>query len=318
MRVLVTGADGFVGSWLVRRLRRDGHEVIAAVQHDRPLLAAGAPSPWGVGVHTVPFELMDGASVRGIVSIGFDAVVHLAAIASGGDARREPAEAWQINAVGTSRLAEELGRFRGGGKTDPVLLVASTAEVYGAGKGQRLRLESDLTAPCSPYAASKLAAEDAALEVHRRTGLRVVIARAFPHTGKGQDTRFVVPAFAHRLVDAKRAGVTEVKVGNLDPVREFLHVSDVVDGYLDLLRFGVPGEVYNVAGGAAVSLRELFERLAKIVGHAAVAVPDPELVRPADIPHLVGDGSKLRALSEWRPKVEIHDALVEVADAQAH
>ncbi|MBE0592205.1 MAG: GDP-4-dehydro-6-deoxy-D-mannose reductase, partial [Gemmatimonadales bacterium] len=88
--------------------------------------------------------------------------------------------------------------------------------------------------------------------------------------------------------------------------------------YLDLLRFGVPGEVYNVAGGAAVSLRELFERLAKIVGHAAVAVPDPELVRPADIPHLVGDGSKLRALSEWRPKVDLHDALVEVADAQAH
>jgi GDP-4-dehydro-6-deoxy-D-mannose reductase len=318
MRVLVTGADGFVGSWLVRRLRRDGHEVIAAVQQDRPLLAAGAPAPWGIGVHTVPFELLDGASVRGIVSIGFDAVVHLAAVASGGDARREPADAWQVNAVGTARLAEELGRSRGSGKADPVLLVASTAEVYGAGDGGRLRVETDDAAPCSPYAASKLAAEDAALEVHRRTGLRVVVARAFPHTGKGQDTRFVVPAFARRLVAAKRAGVKEVKVGNLEPVREFLHVSDVVEAYVDLLRLGVPGEAYNVAGGSAVSLRELFERLAKIVAHDAVAVPDPELVRPADIPHLVGDGSKLRALGAWHPKVDLHETLVEVADAQAH
>ena len=318
MRVLVTGADGFVGSWLVRRLRRDGHEVIAAVQQDRPLLAAGTPAPWGVGVHTVPFELLDGASVRGIVSIGFDAVVHLAAVASGGDARREPADAWQINAVGTARLAEELGRHRGSGKADPVLLIASTAEVYGAGDGERLRVEADAPAPCSPYAASKLAAENAALEVHRRTGLRVVIARAFPHTGKGQDTRFVVPAFARRLVEAKRAGTREVKVGNLDPVREFLHVSDVVEAYLDLVRYGSPGEAYNVAGGEAVSLRGLFERLSEIVGHAAVAVPDPELVRPADGNHLAGDGSKLRAFSEWRPKMELHETLVEVVDAQAH
>lgn len=318
MRVLVTGADGFVGTWLVRRLRRDGHEVIAAVQQDRPLLAAGAPAPWGVGVHTVPFELLDGASVRGIVSIGFDAVVHLAAIASGGDARREPADAWQINAVGTARLAEELGRHGGPDRGSPVLLVASTAEVYGAGEGERLRVETDVTAPCSPYAASKLAAEDAALEVHRRTGLRVVVARAFPHTGKGQDTRFVVPAFARRLVEAKRAGAREVKVGNLDPVREFLHVADVVEAYFDLLRFGVAGEVYNVAGGEAVTLRDLFERLARIIGHDAVAAPDPDLVRPADIPHLVGDASKLRALGEWRPKRNLQETLVEVVDAQAH
>jgi len=318
MRVLVTGADGFVGIWLVRRLRRDGHEVIAAVQQDRPLLAAGAPAPWGIGVNTVSFDLLDGTSVRGIVSIGFDAVVHLAAMASGEDARRDPADAWQINAVGTARLAEELGRSRHAGGANPVMVVASTGEVYGAGDGERLRTEADPTAPCSPYAASKLAAEHAALEVHRRTGLRVVVARAFPHTGKGQDTRFVVPAFARRLLEAKRAGRTAIPVGNLDPVREFLHVSDVVEAYMDLLRFGAAGGIYNVAGGEPVSLRGLFERVARIVGHEAEPVPDPELVRPADIPHLVGDGTKLRALSEWRPKMSLHDTLVEVVDAQAH
>ena len=314
----MTGADGFVGAWLVRRLRRDGHEVIAAVHPDRPLMAAGAPAPWGSGVHTVPFDLLDGPTVRGVVSIGFDAVLHLAAVASGGDARRDPADAWQIKAVGTARLAEELGRLRDAGGADPVLVIASTGEVYGAGDGEHVRTEADATAPCSAYAASKLAAEDAALEVHRRAGLRVVVARAFPHTGKGQDTRFVVPAFARRLVEAKRAGRTKIPVGNLDPVREFLHVSDVVEAYVDLLGFGAPGEVYNVAGGEVVSLGELFARLAAIVGHEAEPASDPELLRPAEIPHLVGDGSKLRALSEWRPKVSLHDTLVEVVDAQAH
>jgi GDP-4-dehydro-6-deoxy-D-mannose reductase len=313
---LVTGADGFVGARLVERLRHDGHEVIAAVRPDRPLFAEGIPAPWGAGVTTVPFELLDGHSVRGIVAVGFDAVVHLAAVASGGDARRDPTDAWQINAVGTARLAEELGRARAGGQTKPVLLVVSTAEVYGAGEA-RPRLETDPVEPCSPYADSKLGGENAALEVQRRTGLNVVVARAFPHTGRGQDQRFVVPAFARRLVEAKRAGRRQIAVGNLDPVREFLHVADVVEAYVQLMRFGLPGEIYNVAGGEAMSLRELFERLARIVGHAAEPVPDPDLVRDADIPHLVGDSAKLRELTGWTPTHSLDDALTEVVHAEA-
>ncbi|MDH3290820.1 MAG: GDP-mannose 4,6-dehydratase [Gemmatimonadota bacterium] len=314
MRVLVTGADGFAGIWLVRRLRKDGHEVVAAVRPDRPLWV-GAPPPWDHKVHTVPFELLDAASVRGILSIGFDAVVHLAAVASGGDARQDPTRAWEINALGTARLAEELGRRRTANDEETILMVASTAEVYGAGS-DRPRMEEEQVAPCSPYAASKLAAENAALEVHRRTGLRVVISRSFPHTGKGQDERFVVPAFARRLIAAKRGGLQEVRVGNLTPVREFMHVSDVVSAYVDLLRHGVPGHVYNVGGGEAVSLNDLFLRLAAIVGVAAEPKPDPDLVRPADIPHLVGDASKLAALTGWAPSVSLQDTLAEVVNAQ--
>lgn len=316
MRVLVTGADGFVGVRLVERLCSDGHEVIAAVRPDRPLFAEGIPAPWGAGVNTVPFELLDGPSMRGVVAIGFDAVVHLAAVASGGDARRDPPQAWQVNAVGTARLAEELARARGDGLADPLLLVVSTGEVYGAGEARRRR-ETDPSEPCSPYAASKLAGERAALKAWRRTGLRVVVARAFPHTGRGQDERFVVPAFARRLIDAKRAGRREIAVGNLKPVREFLHVADVVEAYAQLVRSGVPGEIYNVAGGEAVSLRDLFGRLARIVGHRAEPVPDPALVREADIPHLVGDGTKLQDLTKWAPARSLDDALTEVVNAEA-
>ncbi len=317
MRILVTGADGFVGTWLIPSLVRDGHAVVAAVRPDRPLFAVGGPPPWPTTVETIPFELLDPVSLTGVLSARFDAVVHLAAVASGGDARRDPREAWEINATGTARLAEELGRRRIAGESDTVLLVVSTAEVYGKGSAQP-RLETDPTEPCSPYAESKLAGETAALEVWRQTGLRVVVARAFPHTGKGQDQRFVVPAFARRLLEAKRNGRREVSVGNLDPVREFLHVSDVVQAYVRLLELGVAGEAYNVAGGEALTLSELFDRLARIAEHPAEPVPDPELVRPADIPHLVGDGTKLRELTGWRPEVSLHDTLAEVVHAQAH
>lgn len=317
MRALVTGADGFVATWLIPRLLADGYEIVAAVRPGQPLAQGRDPAPaWVHDVRAMDLELRDDASVQEVLSEPYDAVVHLAAVSSGVEAQRDISQAWEVNAVGTARLAEELGRLRVAHDRDPILLVTSTAEVYGAGRAGP-RVEDDVARPCSPYAASKLAAEIAALEVHRRTGLRVVITRAFAHTGAGQDSRFVVPAFAQRLLTAKRLGAPVVKVGNLEPVREFLHVSDVVEAYVRLLEQGEPGAVYNVASGSAVGLADLFHLLAEIVGHRAIAETDPELVRRADILHLVGDASKLRKLTGWEPRVSLRETLTEVVDAQA-
>lgn len=318
MKVLVTGADGFVGSWLVPRLCEGGHDVLAALRPGAtPAVSARGRRPLPDDVPTVALELEDDRSVRAAVAHAPDAVVHLAALSSGGEAREDPGAAWRVNAVGTARLAEALGRQRAAEEADPLLLLASTAEVFGAGPA-RPRTESDPAQPCSAYAASKLGAEIAALEVHRRTGLRVVIVRAFPHTGPGQDDRFVVPAFARRLHEAKRSGAVAVRVGNLEPVREFLHVADVAAAYAALLERGDSGTVYNVACGSGISLRELFHRLAALVGHRAEPMPDPTLVRPADVPHLVGDASRLRARTGWAPRVPLADTLAEVVDAQAN
>ena len=313
MKVLVTGADGFVGSWLIPRLRQDGHEVFGAV---RPGPGTGRRGR-ELEVPAVDLELKDPGSIGRVVSQRFDAVIHLAAVASGVDARRDPVEAWQVNAVGTACLAEALGRQRQAGEGDPLLLVVSTAEVYGAGPPTPRR-EQDPTRPVSPYAASKLAGEIAALEVHRRLGLRVVVARSFAHTGRGQDERFVVPALAKRLQIAKKARAPAIKVGNLDPVREFLHVSDVADAYCRLLSQGRPGEIYNVACGRGVSLEEVLERLMELVGYRVIPEVDPELVRPADIPYLVGEAAKIRAHTGWWARVPLEAILAEVVDAQAH
>lgn len=305
MRVLVTGADGFVGGRVVRRLATDGHAVTAAIRR-------GTAAPSGA-VTVRAFDLRDDASVREVAAGGFEAVLHLAAVASGADARRDPGAAWEVNAAGTARLCDALATT---GPAAPRVVLVSTAEVYGAGPA-RPRGESDPPSPCSPYAASKLGAEVAAAEVGRRTGLPVIVVRPFPHTGGGQDARFVAPAFARRIRMARQAGAREVRVGNLDPVRDFLHVDDVVDAYMALLERGAPGACYNVASGTGVAIREIFDRLRTLLRADVQATVDPELMRPADIPHLVGDSARLRADTGWRPRRTLDQALDEVARAEA-
>ncbi len=318
MKVLVTGADGFVGSWVVPRLVEAGHKVIAAVrpggvpETDEYLLdrLSGAEE-------LVELELRDSASVERAVSHGADAVIHLAAISSNAEGWSDPGLAWEVNAAGTARLCSFLGRRKLDGE-DPVLLLVSSAEVYGMLRNDAApRVELDPVVPISPYASSKAGAEIAALEVHRRTGLRVVIARPFSHTGAGQDRRFVVPAFTHRLLTAKQIGAPAVTVGNLESVREFLHVSDVVTAYLLLLDRGRAGEIYNIASGEPVVLRDLFEQISDAVGHAAIPESDSTHLRATDIPHLIGDSSKLRAETDWEPRVPLAETLKEVVNAQA-
>jgi GDP-4-dehydro-6-deoxy-D-mannose reductase len=329
VKVLVTGADGFVGRWLVRRLLDDGREVYAAVRPTAPPPpsppASQTPPPQGDGLSTeeraavrwLPLELTDGDSVRLCVDLPYDAVVHLAAVASGADSLRDPGYAWTVNAAGTARIAHVLGEARRTGRADPLVLLVSTSEVYGRG-AERPRLETDAVAPVSPYAASKLGAETALLETWRRTGLRGVIARPFAHTGPGQDPRFVVPALVQRLKLARRLGAPVVKVGNLEPVREFLHVQDVVEAYARLVSKGQPGEIYNVASGRGQSLERLLEILGDLVGVRPIPEVDPELMRATDIPHLVGDASKLRLATGWTPRHSLEETLKDVVDAQAN
>jgi GDP-4-dehydro-6-deoxy-D-mannose reductase len=311
VKVLVTGADGFVGRHLVRRLRQAGHEVGAGCRPDSP------PVAWGdQAITPIAFELTDDRSIGQALGFRPHAVVHLAAISSNREARDDPGRAWEVNAAGTARLAEALGRRREQGG-DPVLLMVSTGEVYGVGRAAP-RLETDPLLPASPYAASKVAAEVAVLEVGRRTGLRTIVARPFTHTGPGQQPRFALPGFVERLRAAKANGDAVVPTGNLDPVRDLLDVRDVVEAYLALLERGTPGEAYNIARGEGRSLAELFGILADLVGVRAEPRPDPRFARARDLPHLVGDSTKLRRATGWTPRLSLDQTLRGLVDAEAH
>lgn len=307
MNVLVTGADGFVGGWLVRALLERGQEVTGIHRTGGPPSRLLTPAEQAA-VQWRHMELGDSASVAGAVAGRWDAVVHLAALASGADARRDPALAWEINAAGTSRLAESL-------ESGTRLLLVSTGEVYGPGQGLP-RDETDPAAPVSPYAASKVGAEIAALEAATRRGLGLIVARAFQCTGPGQEPRFVIPAFAQRLKEAGRTGRDTIETGNLDPVRDLLDVRDVATAYIALLERGAPGQVYNVATGVGHALRAVLERLQALAGVRVVPRPEPALVRAADIMHLVGNSAKLRNATGWAPRFTLDRTLQDLLDAQ--
>ncbi|NNG17306.1 MAG: NAD-dependent epimerase/dehydratase family protein [Gemmatimonadales bacterium] len=315
MTLLVTGADGFAGRYLVRHLLTAGHRVVAAIGPGGTPPEAWIPAGLPGTVETRTLDLTDHPSIVALAHEADGAIVHLAAMSSGRAAQSDPGRAWLVNAAGTALLCDALARrsspFRGR------LLVVSTAEVYGA-RGERPRVEDDPIVPCSTYAATKAGGEIAALEAWRRTGLDVVVARPFPHTGPGQPPLFAVPAFLERLKAAHRTGSATVKTGNLTPVRDYLDVRDVVRAYVALLEVGASGEVYNIARGTGVPLLDVFQRLAALVGVAVEPETDPALLRPADITHLVGDPSKLRNASGWAPAIPFQQTLGDMVHAEAN
>jgi GDP-4-dehydro-6-deoxy-D-mannose reductase len=314
MKVLVTGADGFVGRHLVRRLLAEGDGVAVGCRPEGRRVDWSVVAP-GSTVDVVPLEITDSASIDQALDWAPDAIVHLAAVASTREASRDPAIAWIVNAVGTARLVGAAAARRESGAGDPLVLIVSSGEVYGIGRPSP-RLETDDLLPHSSYAASKVGAEVAALEVWRRSGLRVVIARPFTHTGPGQTTQYVIPGWAERLHAAKLSGAATVPTGNLEPIRDFLDVRDVVDAYRLLLTNGVPGEAYNVSRGEGRRLADIFALLSEIVGTRTAPQPDPLLTRRADIPYLVGDSTKLRRATGWAPAITLEQTLRELVDAQ--
>jgi GDP-4-dehydro-6-deoxy-D-mannose reductase len=166
--------------------------------------------------------------------------------------------------------------------------------------------------PVNPYAASKAAGEALVLGEARSFNLDAIITRAFNHIGPGQNERFAVPSFAAQLASIANGGEPVLLVGNLEAKRDFLDVRDVVAAYVALAERGESGEVYNVCSGTAASMREILAELIRIA-HVPVEVrEDPSRMRPADVPLIYGDNSKLRSHTSWSPQIPLRRTLQDV------
>jgi len=296
MRALVTGAGGFVGRELVRHLEEQGDVVTGLDRH------TGA-------------DVTDPDAMRELIGAEQpEAVYHLAAASHVGASWSAPLEVFRINAEGALnvlRACTEAGVGR--------VLVVGSADEYGAVREQDLPLTEDAPLrPMTPYGASKVAAEYLTLQAHLGEGLPTIRVRAFNHTGASQPDRFVVPALARRIAVAEREGRKEVPVGSLDPVRDFTDVADVVAAYRLLVLHGEPGEVYNVCSGRGRSVAEIAEHLLGLARHPIELVPDPALVRPVDVPRLVGDNRKLREATGWSPAIPLEDTLAAILERWRH
>jgi GDP-4-dehydro-6-deoxy-D-mannose reductase len=309
MKVLVTGADGFVGPHLVRRLIETGHEVLAGCR------AGGGPvnrwlgPQWRNAVQAIDLEITEPASVIAALREQPEAIVHLAAVAYSPDAQADPVQAWNVNVDGTAHLLRAAAEGRTPGSEGPVVVVASSAEVYGDGE-PRPRLETDVPRPRSVYGWSKVGAELAAGYAISAWGLRVIVVRPFPAAGPGQ-TKRLIPNW---LAALRRGDKIE---GDPTVVRDYIDVRDMAEAYLALLGSGRPGETYNIAAGREVRFGELARKLGEMVGAEGRLVPP--LKPRAGLQHLVGDPRKLLQHTGWQPTIPLEQTLEDmIGDAEAH
>jgi GDP-4-dehydro-6-deoxy-D-mannose reductase len=291
MRALVTGAGGFVGPYLVDALRRQANAEVFEVELGGVPELRAALDAFRPGV-----------------------VFHLAAQTFVPDALRAPIETYEVNVMGTARLAEAVRTCAG--EPRPRVVFASSAEVYGARDASEYPLRETLDLrPRNPYGASKAAAEAILMGEARSFETDVVIARGFNHIGPGQKEHFVVASLAAQLARIAAGGAPQLFVGNLDTARDFLDVRDVVAAYVELARHGERGEVYNVCSGSAVTIRDVLRELIAIARVAVEVREDPARMRSGDIPLSVGNAEKLRARTGWAPQIPLPRSLRDVYDA---
>ena len=318
-RALVTGAAGFVGRWLCAALAKNGWDVTGVVHYDPDIAKGKTQGPWG-SLRDVQWRAGDIRNALFLQSLSTevqpDAVVHLAAVSHVQQATENPTLAWDVNLVATVRLLHELNMCRSAGVIDPIVLLIGSAEQYGRQPEAAMPLREDSSQqPLTAYGATKAAQEIAGMQNFRSTGLKTIAARPFPHSGPGQEARFLIPALLSRAV-ALRAENRNAPmiVGNVTPVRDYLHVSDVVAAYISLLEKGRPGVAYNVASGVGLSVQDVAKHVLARVGANAELVEDPALVRAVDVPALVGDATRLTTDTGWRPARRFDDILDDLLD----
>jgi GDP-4-dehydro-6-deoxy-D-mannose reductase len=292
MRILLTGISGFVGPRLALHLLSCGDEVSGTY------LVDARPDLEGVALYEA--DLLDAPALSRVIDrVNPEAVVNLAGLSHVGESWKRMGEYFRVNVLGTENLLHAAAGRR--------VVIASSAEVYGAVPAERQPIrEEEPVDPRTPYAMTKAAAERLAY-AHG-----AVVVRAFNLVGPGQAPNFALPAFAAQLAAIARGEQEPVlRVGNLSARRDFLHVDDGAAGFRLLVENGEPGGTYNLASGAAVSIADALERLQAVSGVEARVETDPERMRPADLPLLLGDNRRLSALG-WEPEKTLDEALTDL------
>ncbi len=317
MRILITGISGFVGSHLAEYCLKQGDKVYGTilshhlgdeVKHLKGILGQLTLRECNLMNRSAVFKVLN--------EVKPDIIFHLAAHSFVPFSWKEPQEALQNNIISELNIFDTIRDLHLEDKT--VIQIACSSEEYGFVKPEECPIrETNELRPMSPYAVSKIGQEYLAKQYNYSYELKTVITRAFNHEGPRRGIDFVTSAFASQIADIEKTGMGGViNVGNLDSVRDFTDVRDMVRAYYlavtsDKIKYGEP---YNICSGKGHKIKEVLDILLDLTGANIVINQDKEKMRPSDVPLLLGDCSKFRKAIGWKSEIGFEEMLLDIIE----
>ena len=304
-KALITGINGFVGTHLNNYLNEKGFEVF------------GTLKPGGERVSDSHLKVVDILNFEGVKNyieeIEPDYIYHLAALVSPSESFKNPQETITNNIGGQVNILQALKELK---LLQTKILIVSSAEVYGAIEKKYLPTNEDAPLmPRSPYAVTKIAQDFLGLQYFLSQQIQCIRVRPFNHIGPYQAPHFAVPSFAKQIAQIEKGKKEPViKVGNLEARRDFTDVRDVVRAYTLLMEKGEIGDVYNIGFGKSYKIEDVLNHLLSLSNQKIIVEKDPTLMRPADIPELLCDYSKLHKTTGWKPEISLETSLKDTLD----
>ena len=308
-KIVITGFSGFVASHFMDYLYNNHSDYeVYGVSLGKPIFDYKKYSD-KMKIEFHEMDLMDSGSLCDLFSdIKPDYVLHLAAFSSVAYSWQHPEDSFTNNCnIFLNRIdAIKKSSF------DCRILSVGSSEEYGNVSHEDLPIrENQPLKPLSPYAVARVSQEQLSKVYVDAFGMQIIMTRSFNHIGPRQDERFVIPGFVKRILDIKRAGLTEgeIETGDLFIVRDFVDVRDVVDAYYKLLLNGTPGEVYNICSGKGIALSEIVKIIADEVGVEVKTRINPEFIRPNDNKEIVGTPYKIETELGWKRNWKFRDTI---------
>ncbi len=299
-KVLVTGANGFVGNHLVKELSEYGISVVGIGGQE------GSKKPAYIDEY-LAINLLDRKAVQQEINFeGIDGVIHLAGLAAVGPSFDDPQQYMETNiGIEVNLFEAALSQV-----ARPRFLIVSSGSLYDPSASLPLTEKSTVLSS-SPYAVSKFGQEQMA-QYYCSRGFEAIIARPFNHIGPGQNPGFIVPDLAQQVVAIEKGLATEIVVGNLDAKRDYTDVRDIARAYRLLFEKGTAGETYNICSGSSISGHKILANILEAANIQPTITEDPAKMRPSDTPDIYGSHDKLTRDTGWQPEIRLETTLADV------